>query len=118
MLRCQLDYCVQCMKEDYFGPRILHSFKAIEDFFSIGRHSVQLQTELPLGYKYNVNFGLNGYAKLLYDLVWAMAIVLNANWCQSDTCIPQAYSEASTKEIQNLIKETVAGISKFFISET
>ena len=96
---------------------ILHSF----DFFSIRQlsvcdiegatngvffidvqprfDSVQLQTELPLGYKYDVNFGINGYAKLLYDLVWAMAIVLNANWCQSDTCIPQADPEASTKEI-------------------
>ena len=97
---------------------ILHSF----DFFSIRQlsvcdiegatngvffidvqprfDSVQLQTELPLGYKYDhVTFQINGYAKLLYDLVWAMAIVLNANWCQSDTCIPQTDPEASTKEI-------------------
>ena len=95
---------------------ILHSF----DFFSIRQLSVcdiegatngvffidvqpqfdsvqYIQTELPSGY--NVTFGINGYAKLLYDLVWAMAIVLNANWCQSDTCMPQTDPEASTKEI-------------------
>jgi hypothetical protein len=99
---------------------LLHSFQA-KDFFSIEQlsvcdiedvingvffidvqpqlDSVQLQAELPSGFKYDIAFGINGYAKLLYDLVWAMAIILNTNFYQNDSYMPQADPVASTKEI-------------------
>ena len=48
----------------------------------------------------NITLRPNGYAKLLYDSVWTMAIALNKSCDQSATCIYQKDSEATAVQVQ------------------
>ena len=49
--------------------------------------------------KYNVTLRPNGYAKLLHDLVWTMAIALNKSCHQNATCNHQDDYEATTMQV-------------------
>ena len=64
----------------------------------------QSDPKLITGMQYNVTFRSNGYAELLYDLVWAMAIALNTNLYQNDSYMRQANPQATVAEVMYYIK--------------
>ena len=49
--------------------------------------------------EYDITLRPNGYAKLLYDLVWTIALALNKSCHQSDVCMHQADPQATAAHV-------------------